>query len=298
MLESVDTLQIEQEVNLLEAVMDTIGFGCCEQPNKYYIFDGKKPAEEQKPGAAAHLFTIQESPTDDCQSMCCRVCFNPFHSMHLTVVTAGAAPEKVFDIDRPFRCCGCACFCCACCLQEWNAVSSTNEILGSIRQPVCGGGCCPKFNIFDGAPDENNSYGDQQPSMWIAGPHFIGELCCDVTFNLMKNGTTPEGTPGPEVVGTITKLGAKGGMDAVKELLTDADKFEMTIPQGETVTTKATAITGMVLLDYYFFENGGAFTCDPFAGPGEEYCRLNICTEYYCGTLVPWSISCSKGEGG
>jgi len=296
-----DTLNIQQEVNVLEAVADAVGFGCCEQPNVYHVYDGKADAASQKPGEAAHLLTIKEEG-NECKDMVCRVCFNPFHTMTLQVTDAKTT-EPVFWIDRPFRCCGCAYLCCSCCLQEWNVMSGSSaqgiegsSMIGSLRQPICGGGCFPRFNIFDGPPSvAGGSYGDKTPAMIIRGPHFIGELCCDVNFRLMA----PKGPePGAEEVqlGNITKLGAKDGMGALKELLTDADTFAMTVPHDASVTTKATAITGLVLLDYYFFESGGALECNPLAGPGETYCKLNVCTEYYCGTLVPWTISCKKGE--
>lgn len=58
--------------------------------------------------------------------------------------------------------------------------------------------------------------------------------------------------------GHATKLNAKSGMDALTECATDADNFEMVFPQGGTAPQKAIQITSMVLLDYYFFEDGGA----------------------------------------
>ena len=39
-LVDIGSLYIEQKVDLLEAVANAAGYGSCEQPNTYYIFDG------------------------------------------------------------------------------------------------------------------------------------------------------------------------------------------------------------------------------------------------------------------
>merc|ERR1712216_806623 len=92
----------------------------------------------------------------------------------------------------------------------------------------------------------------------------------------------------------IQKLSAGG----LKEVMTDADNFEFKVPKDESVERKATAIAGLILLDYYFFEDGGAFECTPAAAPGEECCHLNLCTEYCCGCKFTWALACNKSEPG
>ena len=47
--------------------------------------------------------------------------------------------KQVFHIDRPFKGCGMGCF--PCCIQEWNVLDPQgNVIIGSVTQPLCGGG--------------------------------------------------------------------------------------------------------------------------------------------------------------
>lgn len=315
-LEGIGKLSIQQEVNLLEAAMDAVGMGCCEQPNIYNVYDGEAfnaamdAATNDEEVAAAkvqhQLLTINELGQTGCNSATiCRLCFNPFHTMKLAVTDKKNGNAPIFWIDRPFKCCGCAYLCCSCCLQEWNvhegSVPTTEDSeqrkaemdaskVGAVRQPPCGGGCFPKFNVY--------GLDDVVPAAIIRGPHCIGELCCSVDFRLMA--PKKEGEKEEELIGTITKLGAKGGMGALKELLTDADNFEIDMTVGSknfSVEEKAAALTGLVLLDFYFFENGGALECNPCPAPGEPYCKLNVCTEYCCGTLVPWTISYNKGDG-
>lgn len=299
-LENVANLHIEQRVNMLEALADAVGYSCCAQKNVYDVYDGgAPPADRQRPGDAGHLFLIQETGKG-CKDMCCRACFNPFHEMTLSVSDA-KTKAAVFNIERPFRWCGCAWCPCPQCQQEWNvmAASSTEAFpvqLGAVKQPCCGGGCFPKFHLFDGPPDEEAGGYPAVPLYWITGPHFIGELCCDVKFDVKDpNVLNEEGKA--TVVGEITKLGATDLAEGITELLTDADKFQFTIPVQASVTAKAVAITGMVLLDYYFFESGGAIECNPSAGPGQPYLTINCCTEFCCGHLYPWKVSFSKGSG-
>jgi hypothetical protein len=279
---------------LLEALADAMGFGCCEQANVYDVYDGAAPpADRSRPGDAAHIFMIQEEGKD-CQGVCCRVCFNPFHAMTLAVTDA-KDKQPVFKIDRPFKWCGCACCPCGCCHQQWNVINTNGGTIGRVQQRCCGGGCFPKFHLYDGAPNDDNDDYNTEADYWLTGPHFIGELCCDVNFDL-KNPRQTDAEGKPLIVGNITKLGATNVMDAVAEALTDADKFSFTIPKEASVTAKATAITSLVLLDYYFFESGGAIECNPMAAPGEPCLTINCCTEYCCGMLYPWTMSFSKGE--
>lgn len=313
-LDGIGKLVIQQEVNLMEAAADALGYGCFEMPNVYNVYDGEpfnaaveaatNPEEVNAAKAAHQLLTIRELGEFGCtKAQLCRCCCNPFHTMTLSVTNKRESDAPIFWIDRPFRCCGCAYLCCSCCLQEWTvhegaipALGDTYDpakaasLIGRVAQPICGGGCCPKFDIY--------GIDQTSPVAFLRGPHFIGELCCSVDFRLTK--PKAEGESEEEVIGNITKLGAKDGMDALKELMTDADNFEMDLTPGSvsfTAEEKAAALTGLVLLDFYFFESGGAFECDPFAAPGEPLCKLNICTEYYCGTLVGWTCKCKKSDG-
>ena len=139
---------------------------------------------------------------------------------------------------------------------------------------------------------EEGTYAETHPASWfLRGPHCIGEFC-DVNFFLHNASDEAE-------IGQITKLKTGGDMGNIaKELLTDADKFSFNFPKEAPAEDKAVALTAMILLDYYFFENGGAFQCDPFAAPGQPLCRLNLCTQFCCGYAHPWTCTCNKPEAG
>lgn len=114
-LTNIDDLYIQQKVDVLESVASTaLSCTACEQPNTYYVYDGKAPTEMQQVNAPGHLFTIKEDFSGECSDICCRCCCNPFHPMTMTV-TEMRFHETVFVIHRPFKGCGCSCF--PCCLQ-------------------------------------------------------------------------------------------------------------------------------------------------------------------------------------
>ena len=179
-------------------------------------------------------------------------------------------------------------------LQQWIVKSPSQEILGTVTQPLFGGCFHPRFDIMIGPPEnaEDGTYTEEHPPAWfLRGPHCIGEFCT-VDFFLHNAADEAE-------IGQITKLGnSSDGGGIAQELLTDADKFSFNFPKAAPAEDKAVALTAMILLDYYFFENGGAFACDPFAAPGEECCRLNLCSQYCCGCAYTWALSCNKPDGG
>lgn len=299
-LQYADKLFIQQKVDLLEAVAQTAGgCSCCEQANTYMIYDGNKPPEERKLNGPAHLFTIKEEShkiQDDPMDFCCRCCCNPYHPMRLNMFDKKKNNQVVFTVDRPFKGCGCAC--CPCCLQEWNVMPSVDgqpvpkdgaqpALLGSVTQDLFAGCLCPKMNLILG-PD------NQADPFWhLVGDHCMGELCCEVEFRA-KDAKNPD-----TQVGTITKV-VGDAKQACLEAVTDADNFEFSFQPGATVEQKAVALTGMIMIDYYFFESGGAFGCNPMANPGEECCHLNLCSQYCCGLKQTWACTCNKEdpEGG
>jgi len=277
-------VEVKQKVDILEAVANTAGgCSCCEQANTYVVYDAKAPPEmKQAAGSQAHLFTITENKHGDISDICCRACCNPYHRMDLTVWDK-QTQAPLFHINRPFKGCGCACF--PCCLQEWQVLGADNtQILGFVTQSLFGGCFCPEFNLVEGPNKE------AEPFELLRGPHCIGELCCSVMFKFTDPATKTEER------GHATKMNAKSGMDALQECATDADNFELQMPAQGLPVHKAIQITSMVLLDYYFFEDGGAFQCQPLAAPGEVCCSLSLCTQYCCGFKQTWKATCNRPE--
>jgi len=303
-LHSLPAIEVRQKIDWLEAVANTAGgCSCCEYANTYAVYDSRAAFEEKRePNQPGHIITVQENKHGDITDICCRACCNPFHQMDLTVLDR-ASGEPLFHINRPFKGCGCAC--CPCCLQEWQVkapdpngprmpngkedVRSNPHNIGFVTQSLFGGCLCPEFNLIVG--DDPRA----MPFELIRGPHCIGELCCSVMFNFVNPADKKE------MRGHATKLGTKTLLEALQQCGTDADNFEMVFPKESTPQHKAVEITAMVLLDYYFFEDGGAFQCNPCGGPGEPICSIKLCTQYLCGTKQTYTCSCShasKSEDG
>lgn len=271
-------------MDLLEAIANTAGgCSCCEQANTYYVYDGNAPEEHQKKGGLAHLLTVKEQAHKEIADILCRACCNPWHKMDL-IVTNEKTQAEVFKIERPFKGCGCACF--PCCLQDWIVQGSDSSVIGHVTQPLFGGFFCPKFSLVEGEDEKAD------PFWFLKGPHCIGELCCSVEFNVVdaKNEDVQ--------IGQVNKLAADNATEACKQVGTDADRFEMNFAKDTSPQKKAIMMTSMVLLDYYFFESGGAFACNPLAGPGDECCHLNLCTQYCCGTKLTYSCALNNEAGG
>ena len=143
---------------------------------------------------------------------------------------------------------------------------------------------------------------------WILrGPHCVGELCCSTKFQVVDaksdesgfancSGECFEISDAAQQTGTMEKLSDRDAMGACKQMVTDADNFSFKLKPGASVEQKAVALTAMTMLDYYFFEDGGAFECNPFADPGETCCRINCCTEYCCGAKCTWACTMEKQE--
>ena len=92
----------------------------------------------------------------------------------------------------------------------------------------------------------------------VAGPCCVCDGPCfgDQEFFI----TTPQGerisTPaGPA---RITKMAARGYEDVAAQMMTDADNFGCTFPPTATPEAKAVLLGAVFLIDFLFFEDGGA----------------------------------------
>ena len=81
--------------------------------------------------------------------------------------------------------------------------------------------------------------------------------------------------------------------DFAREVMTDADNFEITFPVETRVETKALMIGTLLLLDYTFFETEGGLTMDLGGG-----CKFKLCDIFCCGCIFPCSCKCDNSGGG
>ncbi|KAH8047938.1 hypothetical protein JL720_15960 [Aureococcus anophagefferens] len=78
--------------------------------------------------------------------------------------------------------------------------------------------------------------------------------------------------------------------ELVQQSLTDADNFVLNFPKDTDKKTKAAMLSSLLLLEYMFFEDEGAFACDPV----NCACKFKCCDLYCCGCLTPCSCSCGE----
>ena len=139
------------------------------------------------------------------------------------------------------------------------------DVYGFVGAPCGGGGFTPVLNVHgrDGAVTAS-----------VKGPCcFISDLC-GAAFDVRDAAGND--------VGKVSKLGVKSASGVGKELLTDADNYTISFPPTLDVESKAALIGALLLLDYTFFEDEGAFSVDPFSGEcrfkqiGRASCRERV----------------------
>ena len=184
------------------------------------------------------------------QSKCCaRQCCGSSRPFGMLLFGADNPTQPLLSVERPLRCkppLGC------CYLQELAVFSGGGgggggALIGSLQQEYA---CCgSKFFVRVGG-------------FWcfsILGPVCAcdGPCCGDQEFFIV----TPSGAriPTPAGEARITKMG--GGMSveaAIQEAATDADNFGCTFPPLATAEQKAVLLAAVFLIDFLFFEDGGA----------------------------------------
>lgn len=219
---------VKQKVEVLEAIT---GF---ETQNEYDIIATQN-------GVPVQIAFAGE------QSECCeRQCCGSSRSFRMQVMPTGPMGPQglpLFTIDRPLRCKPPMC---CCYLQELTVNDGSGAEIGRLQQNyTC---CASEFDVFVGGSCVYK----------IAGPCcvFDGPCCGDQEFFVtLPNGTHIQTPVGPS---RITKKGAQGFEGAMNEMLTDADNFGCTFPMDATPQEKAVLLAAVFMIDFMFFEDGGA----------------------------------------
>jgi hypothetical protein len=180
-------------------------------------------------------------------SFCIRLICKGSRPFTMTVSEGGSAGGKVHAIyDRPFRCHAQPCKCC--CYQELALKSPEGNPLGKVEEDCWY--CVPSFKVM--SDDTFVQYNIHQPT--CCGGMCVdmcAEGCCScrVPFHIYPIGHHEKG----QEVGKITKVW--GGLG--KEILTDADSFELHFPNGVDQVTKARLLGATFMINQLFFENSG-----------------------------------------
>jgi hypothetical protein len=176
-------------------------------------------------------------------SCCIRFCCGPMRPFTINVYAGtGAAGPAVASYERPFRCPLGNCKCC--CYQQVIVKDSAGAVSGSVKETcyVCP---VPRFNIL--RADGTVQYSLHQPTCCFGlCVNCCKEGCCNcrIPFYIYS----PDNDANE--VGKIVKIW--GGF--AKEILTDADTFEVQFPTNQDAATKARVLGATFLINQLFFE--------------------------------------------
>lgn len=150
------------------------------------------------------------------------------------------------------------------------------------RQASVGQSCCkPQIDSFQP--------GGTEAELRITGPCCFGgcsELCFDSHFMAVN-------LKSEETIGEVKKLRPATCMDAIKEMATDSDRFQIDFQKANN-QQKMGLLTSAFLSDFMFFEQDNGM-CRRTAG-GQIAITCFQC--YVCGMLCPCGISCGGSGGG
>lgn len=206
----------------------------CEATSMFRIFE---PGHQAEP----LFFVLEES------SFLLRLCCASIRPWTTTLSLGGErGGEPIVTYDRPLRCNPGPMKCC--CYQTVTATDvRTGTRLGSVRETLfC---CVPRLALLDRSGATTHMI--HQPT-WCCGTCVVicsrdGGGCCKVPFYLYP---VVGGAEQNEPVGKIIKVW--GGLK--RELLTDADTFQLSAPHGSASEEIATLIGATLLINELFFE--------------------------------------------
>ena len=225
MLAQFGDLFIKQRVEMLEAIT---GF---ETANAYDIMS-------MAGGMPQQIFFAGE------QSECCeRQCCGSSRSFVMNIYSPANPQQPVFSIDRPLRCKPPAC---CCFLQELTVRDASGAEIGMlVQQYTC---CASEFHVMVKG----------HLAYKVLGPICVcdGPFCGDQEFFVTAANDQRIQTPGGPA--RITKMGSRGFEGAMNEMFTDADNFGCTFPPDATPEAKAVLLAAVFMIDFLFFEDGGA----------------------------------------
>lgn len=188
--------------------------------------------------------TDKFAKAEEDSTFCCRLCCAPNHAFKMSVLEQGTEAE-ILTVDRPFKCCATCCSCC--CFQEMTMKSGGKDIGKIEEQCYC---CVPRFRILDGSGE--GVYKVHQPTC-------VGGMCvnccsdglcnCKVAFHVFPDNQTDTDN-GADNVGMIMKK----PKTFMSELFTDADVFEVDMPNGASSEQKGLLVGTAIFLNAIFFE--------------------------------------------
>ena len=164
------------------------------------------------------------------------------------------------------------------------------NLLGETKQPKGGGGFKPIMQVMERC-DVNDNEGKTQMYAAVRGPCLTGgcsKLCCEAEFGFSK--VAAEDYDNSSKIhksnfgdyATITKKRPKAFGQAMREMFTDSDLFDVKFTNKDaTPNEKAMILAQMVHLDYMFFERDNDM-CDDEG--------ITLCNCFIYGCVCPCKI--------
>mmetsp|Transcript_26410 Transcript_26410/g.26660 ORF Transcript_26410/g.26660 Transcript_26410/m.26660 type:complete len:385 (+) Transcript_26410:47-1201(+) len=165
-------------------------------------------------------------------------------------------------------------------------VTDRGQLIGTVKQPWCGGGCHPVMDL-------RNSDGDE-PYGRVEGPYCFGgwmELCFDFKFSV----SSFHGTPKSDDIAMIVKRKPSSLAMAATDLMSDADNYTIEFNPMASLTPaqKANIMSAQLLADYMYFD-GNTDKCK--ASDDGVTCYFWYCSIYGC--IVPCCIHIPNNKNG
>lgn len=214
-LTAVDQMLVEQQIELLEALVDI------ECANKYRIMNSMNQQV---------YFATEESEL--CERLCCKNARS--FVMHIWDNNL----REVMRINRPFQCCAGCCWCAdsESCSLRIEIEAPVGQVIGRVKQTKSF--WTPHYDIT--SPNDDVLLKIRGPTCVCDGP------CCveDQNFFIYT----------PDLTNQIGKI-SKQWSGLIQEMFTNADKFGICFPMDLDVKMKATLFGALFLIDFMFFES-------------------------------------------
>eukprot|EP00041_Stephanoeca_diplocostata_P005169 m.57591 g.57591 ORF g.57591 m.57591 type:complete len:366 (+) comp15614_c0_seq1:164-1261(+) len=218
------------------------------------------------------------------------------HEVGKCCTYGGASPGTpvAFTIDRSmdgscFPCCRMHGACLACCHDRFHIAKGpapprgqpdTRPIESSLKQAKCGGCCTPTWEIFD--QNGTMTYKEKGTGGCCNSccPGFCLCACTDNIFQFTDSATDQE-------VGHVTRVNPKDCAGWCRQMLTDADNYDVLFPACNK-EQKAALLASMLATDLLFFDDGGDCGCE--CGEHGWITRIKMFILYCCG--LPVNVYC------
>ncbi len=210
--------KIVQQVELLEIVSG------CETNNRYDVLC-------EMDGVKYFCFRCKED-----SSWCMRnMCPSDLRSFKINMILPD---QRVFGVlDRPFKC-----TCCCCARPIVKGTFNNGQPFGTITQPFT---CFSPF--FETVDETDGSKYSLEIPYCQCGFMCRGNLCGKCTE---VNGKIYKENDLTNPVGSFKKV-----EDCVREMVSDANSFQVIFPTDATVGDKLNILAAVILIDYRFYES-------------------------------------------